>query len=512
MEVNTCFTRVLLTIVLFNKVYTLNILGVFPFEGKSHSFVFNPFMLELAKRGHNVTVISHFPQKKPVQNYRDISLAGKSKILVDVFSLYRSYWSIIEISLFLVNSGTANCKLVMADENVQNLWKTQTKFDLVVTEQFNSDCYLGLAHKLKAPVIGITSHKIMPWHMSRFGIVYNPSHTAFTFLEGGTKPTLYQRIERVIFHNYFNILYKYFCQRIDEETLAQYFDDVPPLEELGRDIKLLLVYQNFAMMGSHIFPSNVIEIGGLHVVKPKPLPKDLKKFIEESEHGIVYISFGSMLKAVTMPTDKLQAIIDALSLLPQRVVWKWEDQTLPGNPKNIYISKWIPQNDVLAHPNVMAFYSHCGLLSTTEAINYGVPMVAMPIFGDQPVNAAAVEESGLGYQIQINELSKEKLLAKFKAVLDPTFRENVKRLSKVWHDRPISAMDTAIFWTEFVARNKNITLSAAAANVPYYQYWCLDILSVFVIFILTITFLIKYLLSFFKRNKRHAMNRKSKKE
>lgn len=72
-----------------------------------------------------------------------------------------------------------------------------------------------------------------------------------------------------------------------------------------------------------------------------------------------------------------------------------------------------------AHPNVLAFYSHCGMLGTTEAIHYGVPVLGMPIFGDQPSNAAAIEESGLGVQIQVNELTKDNLLKKFRTVLDP---------------------------------------------------------------------------------------------
>lgn len=73
----------------------------------------------------------------------------------------------------------------------------------------------------------------------------------------------------------------------------------------------------------------------------------------------------------------------------------------------------------IAHPKVLAFFSHCGLLSTTEAIYHGTPVVGMPVLGDQPANAAAIEESGLGVQIQIHELSKENLLEKFKVVLDP---------------------------------------------------------------------------------------------
>lgn len=74
---------------------------------------------------------------------------------------------------------------------------------------------------------------------------------------------------------------------------------------------------------------------------------------------------------------------------------------------------------ISAHPNVLAFFSHCGMLSTTEAIYHGVPMIGMPIFGDQPGNAAAVEESGLGIQIHFKELTTELLLEKIKIVLNP---------------------------------------------------------------------------------------------
>lgn len=46
-------------------------------------------------------------------------------------------------------------------------------------------------------------------------------------------------------------------------------------------------------------------------------------------------------------------------------------------------------------------------------------MIGMPVFGDQPANAGAMEESGLGVQIQIRDLTKENLSQKLKTVLDP---------------------------------------------------------------------------------------------
>lgn len=259
--------------VLFNQVLTLNILGVFPYQGKSHFFVFAPYLRELANRGHNLTVISYFPREKPIQNYHDISLAGKTKILEDAFPIDRSYWTVIQIGFFLTGSGSDNCVTLLEDENVQNLWKSKAKFDLVLVEQFNSDCALGLAHVLGAPVVGLTSHVMMPWHYEDYGIQYNPAYVSLLLLEGGTKPTLYQRIERSIFHNFYTYLYKFTCRRNNQNKLAQHFDNIPPLDELARSVKLLLLYTNYVLTGPGLYPPNVREVGGYHVAKPKELPK-----------------------------------------------------------------------------------------------------------------------------------------------------------------------------------------------------------------------------------------------
>lgn len=55
---------------------------------------------------------------------------------------------------------------------------------MILVEQFNSDCALGVAHELGAPVVGITSHIMMPFHYKRLGVPYNPTYVPFHFLEG----------------------------------------------------------------------------------------------------------------------------------------------------------------------------------------------------------------------------------------------------------------------------------------------------------------------------------------
>ncbi|CAG4952911.1 unnamed protein product [Colias eurytheme] len=486
----------LLIVVLTQNAISINILAIFPYHGKSHFLVYRIFLQELVKRGHNVTVISHFPEKVTAHNYTDVSLAGSIKILENEdVPFHKSYLTVLGTGVFLTTTGKENCEVMLANKNVQNLLNKKPKFDVAIVEQFNSDCGLGIAYKLGAPVVGITSHILMPWTYNRFGIPYHPAYVPFHFLEGGTKPSLYQRVERTIFDFYFKTLYYFVSQRNNQQELAKYFDDIPPLEELAREIKVLLIYHNFILTSSKLFPANVIEVGGYHVSESKPLTGDLRKFIDEAEHGVVYISFGSVIKSSVMPDDKLQAILGAMSEFPQRFIWKWESKTKLLDENKLYLAKWLPQVDILGHPKTLAFLSHGGMGGTTEAIHFGVPMVAVPVFGDQPSNAAAIEESGLGVQLQIRDLTKETLVAAFKKVLDPQFKNNVKRLSKAWHDRPLSPLDTAVYWTEFVARNPNVTYKTAAVNVPLYQYWCLDIISAFA----TVFIIIYYLISLIKR-------------
>lgn len=252
-------------------VDSLNILCILPYEGKSHFFVFKTFLLELERRGHNLTVISHFPEKSPPANYHDISLAGTSDIFEDAMPLKRNYWTLISTGLFLSWTGTANCDAMLQNKRVQGLVKNKQKFDVALVELFNSDCGLGLAYKLGAPAVSITTHILMPWHYKRFGIPDNPSYVPYHFLEGGSKPTLYQKIERIVFDVYVQTLYYYWTQRNNQNSIARYIGEVPPLEELGRQAKFVLLYHNFVLTGSRLFPANVIEVGGYHVGKAKPL-------------------------------------------------------------------------------------------------------------------------------------------------------------------------------------------------------------------------------------------------
>lgn len=71
------------------------------------------------------------------------------------------------------------------------------------------------------------------------------------------------------------------------------------------------------------------------------------------------------------------------------------------------------------HQNVKAFVSHAGILSTIEAIDAGVPVIAIPLFGDQYGNAAALQDAGMATIVSFQDFKKQYLLDAINEVLDP---------------------------------------------------------------------------------------------
>ena len=76
---------------------------------------------------------------------------------------------------------------------------------------------------------------------------------------------------------------------------------------------------------------------------------------------------------------------------------------------NIKAVEWLPQNDLLAHKDIKAFVSHVGHNSLYEAAYHGVPVVAFPLFGDQPVNAKKAEHFGLGLTVDFESTNAQQM-------------------------------------------------------------------------------------------------------
>ncbi|XP_040823459.1 UDP-glucuronosyltransferase 2B13-like isoform X2 [Ochotona curzoniae] len=218
-------------------------------------------------------------------------------------------------------------------------------------------------------------------------------------------------------------------------------------------------------------------IGGFHCKPAKPLPQDMEDFVQSSgEEGVVVFSLGSMIS--NMSEERANVIASALAQLPQKVLWRFEGKKPDTLGPNTRLYKWIPQNDVLGHPKTKAFVTHGGANGVFEAIYHGVPMVGLPLFADQPDNIIYMKAKGAAVKLDWKTISSAELLSALKTVInDPSYKENVMKLSRIHHDQPMKPLDRAVFWIEYVMRHKGAKhLRVAAYDLTWYQYHSLDVI------------------------------------
>lgn len=203
--------------------------------------------------------------------------------------------------------------------------------------------------------------------------------------------------------------------------------------------------------------------------------------MDVSEHGVVYFSMGSVIKASKIPTETVSGLLSELAKINQTVLWKWEDDRLPDLPKNVIVRKWFPQNDILGHRNCRLFITHGGIHSLIESVYHGVPMLSVPVFGDQKHNAVESERRGFALHIPYFELTAEAFGEKLRRLLqDPRFAAAARRASSILRDNPTSIMDKAVFWIEHVIRHGGAPhLRTAANDLYWFQYCLLDVIAVF---------------------------------
>ena len=89
------------------------------------------------------------------------------------------------------------------------------------------------------------------------------------------------------------------------------------------------------------------------------LQQELQKYLDDAPDGVIYFCMGSNLQSTLMPESKRNAFLGVFSKLKQRVLWKWESDTLPGQPSNVKLAKWLPQSDILGECLISWLISCC---------------------------------------------------------------------------------------------------------------------------------------------------------
>ncbi|KAH8279582.1 hypothetical protein KR018_003404 [Drosophila ironensis] len=451
-----------------------NILGIFGSHSPSHVIVHMAVMKTLADRGHNITVVTQMkPKMKPHENITVI-LAPPTPEREQYLKEYMTESSTTKPSLWMT---FAKAVLQAGDQleaqyeflvhpNFKEVYENpKTQFDLVILGMMGNDYQLGVAAKFKCPAIVTWVGVPMPFLDSIVGNSNDPAYTPTltVALEPGQKAMRFgQRFGNFLKHSFLSVLNKLLNYKMNElydRAFANETDpDFPSYTEVKRRVSLLF-YNYHAPSEGPIRPvvPQSIEIGGIQVKEsPDPLPKDLAEFLDNAEHGAIFFSLGTNVDTNTFSKHIFETIYKILSKLPQKVIWKWGDlKNTPGNASNIYFGNWLPQDDILAHPKTKLFITHAGKGGVAEAQYHGVPMLALPLFGDQQGNAEILTKSGFGIWLDILNFDEETFEKSLHEVLEnQKYRKTIEKFSSLYRDRPISARQSVVYWTEYVLRHE----------------------------------------------------------
>ena len=155
------------------------------------------------------------------------------------------------------------------------------------------------------------------------------------------------------------------------------------------------------------------------------------EFIQEDK-TLIYVSLGTF--PANIPGFSFyEIIIDVLGDTEHNVLisvafGKAEELIARGLPKNIIVKSWVPQMRVLEHSKL--FISHVGAGRLMEAMLNGVPIIAVPNFGDQPINAEMVERLNVGRQIKDKSVEGVKKIVE-EVLQDEEIRKGCEKYKKM---------------------------------------------------------------------------------
>ncbi|XP_077983085.1 2-hydroxyacylsphingosine 1-beta-galactosyltransferase-like [Glandiceps talaboti] len=502
---------------LFQNMSCSNILLLPGFPHGSHFLFMAKIGEHLAEKGHNVTLLlgetKHDLEKTPrretifkFEKYQTKLDEDFKREAAQPFMRKALKGQFTYTDLSVVFDAMFNeCTAIM--ENGHLLGRLmKNKFDLIVFDNFQL-CNFMIVQKLSIPfVVASTNRPMVPVDAYHLGMPSPLSYVPFMTSALTDRMNFLQRLTNMagtavgLYFFNFVILPKF----DDLKQKHNILPEVSMTESIGT-----AEFNLFSVSWALEFPRptmpNMAFIGGLLAKPASPLNKELEDFVQSAKHGIVVLTFGTELNPGS-DMEVAEMLTAAFARLPQKVIMRYEGEPPKSLGNNTMLTKWMPQNDLLGHPQTKAFVTHGGLNGVYEAIFHGVPVVGLPLYGDQFDNMARLTSKGMAVSVDIGTLTSDELYEAIKTVVEnPSYKENAVRLSRIHRDQPMSPGDTTVFWIEHVIKHGGGHLRAEAFNLNFFQYFMLDVMVVLVVIILAIIIIVIKTLtiicrSLFKRN------------
>ncbi|XP_029012753.1 2-hydroxyacylsphingosine 1-beta-galactosyltransferase [Betta splendens] len=461
--------------------WAAKVIVVPPIMFESHLYIFKTLATALHQEGHESHFLLSEGREVPpsphyhLQRYPGIfnSSTADNFLQSKVRNIFSGRLTFLEL-FDILDHYSQNCDAVVGNAEVMTRLK-EAKFDLLLVDP-NEMCGFVIAHILGVQYAVFSTGL---WYPAEVGapapLSYVPEFNSLLT----DHMSLVQRISNTAV---------YLVQRFGVHYIALPKYDrimkkhgVKPqvaMADLVQGSRLWMLCTDMALEFPRPTLPHVVYIGGILTKPPSPLPQEFEAWVNDTaEDGFVVVSFGAGVKYLSQ--DIAHKLAGALARLRQRVIWRFSGVPPSNLGNNTKLVDWMPQNDLLGHPNTRAFLSHGGLNSIYEAMYHGVPVVGVPLFGDHYDTMTRVAAKGMGVMLHWKYMSEEDLYAALTRVINDTrYRQQARLLSNIHKDQPGHPVTRAVYWINYILRHHGANhLRSAVYSVSLYQYFLLDVVA-----------------------------------
>uniref|UniRef100_A0A914X9F1 UDP-glucuronosyltransferase n=1 Tax=Plectus sambesii TaxID=2011161 RepID=A0A914X9F1_9BILA len=321
--------------------------------------------------------------------------------MVDMLKIIKGIWRLINLP----------CEEALEDEKVaRNL--TSEGYNLGILDPFGGLCGTVMMRSGKIPFV-VLSPPVEPF---TFGLVAGfPVPFSYVMSVVVAKPdhemNFIDRMANILGHSFFHIFLW-----LQIYLPSKQFADKSDAAELFKGLGNTMVFTNSHRFLEWPIPTSLarIDIGRRDTLGEDNIPKDILDFIKDKHSlGTIIFSMSTFTSSGKMPEEVMLMFAAAFAKFPEyRFIWRINDLPSQLKAKNIHPVKWIPQTELLNHKKTVLLITHGGQNSVLEAVNAGVPMIGIPMTGDQHPNIERVRTRNLGLRLTKSELTEENITKK----------------------------------------------------------------------------------------------------
>lgn len=399
------------------------------------------------------------------------------------------------MSEWLANS----CENTIRDQKL-TIKMREENFDLGISEIF-APCGLGVLKYYNVKhTITVSSSAYFTSNIAALGLPFPVSQLSTTIAPLPQEMNMFERLIN---------LFSYFAEKkVYNDALKlgnAVFEKVYPegqidLHKLFKETAFFITNSDPLISYGTPTTPNVLQLGGFLNSNPKPLPEAWNKLLNQRKNNVL-VSFGTIVKPSKMTNNMKENLFRLFKEHSNITFFLKYDKNRPellNGFDNVYVFKWIPQYDLLADSRLTLFITHGGMNSLLEASKFGVPMLDIPLFGDQSKNAKTVQELKLGKIVSKYDFNGdyEKLKNIFNDLINnKIYSQTAKKISYMMARRPYDPKMLFIKYVEFAAQFGKVEhFAIPGSDIPYWKFFYLDIISLFIGIIFLIFVIIKMII------------------